>query len=304
MGRVRQAAELARLIRRERPDVFHANLAWPLAGKYALMTAAAASVPAVVATVHTFDVPISRRTALLHQAVSAGVDRYLAVCGFIADRLVGQLGVPHRKVRTVLNGIRVHAFANGLNRPDLRAEIAGDANRSIVLTPARLDPLKGHSTLLSAAVRLPDVVLAFAGDGPERDTLAQQAAELGIAERVRFLGFRSDINDLLATCDLVALPPLFDGYPLALMEAMAAGKPVITTSAGGQAEMVRNGETGVVVPPGDPTALADALHLLLTDRALAKRLARAARTQAEREFGAERMVEQVEAVYTDVLASD
>jgi glycosyltransferase involved in cell wall biosynthesis len=301
-GRARQAAALAGLIRAERPDVFHANLAWPLAGKYALLTAAASSVPAVVATVHSFDVPITRRAALVQHAVGFGVDRYVAVCEFIAQHLRSRLNVPSSKLCTVPNGIPTAMFASGVCRPDLRAELVGSSNRAIVLTPARLDPHKGHAVLLSAAAELPDATFAFAGDGPSRASLQDQAVRLGVADRVRFLGYRDDVQDLLATCDLVVLPSLCEGFSLAIVEAMAAGKPIIATNSGGTPEIVRHGDNGLLVPAGEPSNLAAAIRALLADPARARELAEAARVQARREFSAGRMVERVEAVYTDALA--
>jgi glycosyltransferase involved in cell wall biosynthesis len=183
----------------------------------------------------------------------------------------------------------------------MRAWLGKGFDRPIVLTPARLDPVKGHAFLLEAAAQLPDVAFVLAGDGPERTALEDQADRLGIGDRVHFLGQRADIGDLLANCDLVVLPSLSEGFGLAAIEAMIAGAPVLATTAGALPEIIRDGVTGMMVPPANPSALASSIRTLLDDRILARRLAEAGRDQAQREFGAERMVERVTAVYLDVL---
>jgi glycosyltransferase involved in cell wall biosynthesis len=299
--RASEARALLRLIRMERPDIFHANLAWPLAGRYALLTAAAASVPAVVATVHSFGVTIPPRKALVQRVVNLAVSRYIAISRFVSNRLASSFSVPTQKLSIVPNGIRFDSFAPRPDRPAMRAWLGRGFDRPIVLTPARLDPVKGHAFLLEAAAELPDVAFVLAGDGPERKALGDQADRLGIGDRVLFLGQRADIGDLLANCDLVVLPSLSEGFGLAAIEAMIAGAPVLATTAGALPEIIRDGVTGMMVPPANPSALASSIRTLLGDRMLARRLAEAGRDQAQREFGAERMVERVTAVYLDVL---
>ena len=126
---------------------------------------------------------------------------------------------------------------------------------------------------------------------------------LGIADRVLLLGHRDDVPALLASCDVFVLPSLYEGLPLSVLEAMASARPVVATDVAGSNEVVRHAESGLLVPPADPRALADAIRRVLSDRVEAERLARAGRARVEREFSVERMVRGVEAVYDQVLAS-
>jgi glycosyltransferase involved in cell wall biosynthesis len=127
------------------------------------------------------------------------------------------------------------------------------------------------------------------------------AARLGIADRVRFLGTRDDIPDLLAACDVFALPSLYEGSSLAVLEAMAARRAVIASAIGGTDELIEDGRDGLLVPPGDPEALAAALARLLNDAELRARLAANARERVEREFSRERMAARVGAAYEELL---
>jgi glycosyltransferase involved in cell wall biosynthesis len=173
--------------------------------------------------------------------------------------------------------------------------------RPIILTLARLDKQKGHPYLLRAAVQVPDALFLLAGDGPERAGLENLVQQLGIAGRVLFLGYRQDIADLLKICDMMVLPSLYEGLPLSILEAMAAGKPVIATNIGGTNEAVIDGQTGLLVPPADPPALAAAIRKLIENPLLAGKLAAAGKEQVQREFSVETMICRVTQVYDEIL---
>jgi glycosyltransferase involved in cell wall biosynthesis len=293
---------LTSMLRRERPDVFHAHLSWPLAAKYALLAAVVARVPAVVATVHLFPrFELDRSNFLQLRALTAGVGRYIAVSKDIADQLAQRLRWPAGKIDVVYNAVALDRFAPS-DAPALREQLAGDRERQIVLTPARLDQQKGHAVLLRAAARLPDVVFVLAGEGPERAALEAQAAALALGERVVFLGQRSDVAQLLGASDAVALPSLFEGTSLAVLEAMAAGRPVVSSAIGGTNELIADGDTGLLVPPGDAAALARALRRVLADDELRAALARRARQRVERDFTPGAMSRRVTGIYEQLLA--
>jgi glycosyltransferase involved in cell wall biosynthesis len=291
---------LARAIRRERPALLHAHLNWPLACTGGVLAAALAGVRSVATVQLWTDLPRSPTIPLQRRVAAAAVSRYVAVSRDTARRLRTEFRVPERRVRVVPNGIRVPAEAV---RPDpaLRAEIAGSAERPLVLAVARLERQKGHRFLLEAAVRIPGATFALAGDGPARAELEACARELGVADRVVFLGRRSDVPRLLASCDVFVLPSLWEGLPLAALEAMAAGVPVVATAIGGTDEAVLDGTSGLLVPPADSATLAAAIRRVLDEPALAKRLGEAGRARVRERFSAEAMVAGVAGVYEEVL---
>jgi glycosyltransferase involved in cell wall biosynthesis len=293
---------LVRMLRRERPDVFHAHLSWPLAAKYGLAAAVLARVPAVVATVQLFpDFELDRSNFWQLRALAAGVGRYVAVSRDIATQLVERMRWPAEKIEVVYNAVRFDRPPIA-DRAALRARLAGDAGRPIVLTVARLDRQKGHAVLLRAAAEAPAATFLFAGDGPEREALAAQAAALGVSDRVRFLGQRSDVPELLEACDVFALPSLFEGSSLAVLEAMAAERAVLSSAIGGTDELIADGRDGLLVPPGDAAALAAALRRLLADDALRGELGRHARVRAEHNFTPVAMCGQITRIYEELLA--
>jgi glycosyltransferase involved in cell wall biosynthesis len=293
---------LVRVLRDLRPDLFHAHLDAPLACTSALAAAAIARVPGVVATEQLWvDLGGARSLFLASRLIARLVDRYVAVSHAVAAQLRSPYGVPGRKIVVVPNGIPIRA--RELPRPELRAELARTTSGWLVLTAARLDSQKGHEHLVRAAALVPEATFVLAGDGPLRSSIQELARNLGVTSRMVFLGHRDDVPSLLASCDVFALPSLYEGLPLSLLEAMASGRPAIATDVAGSNEVVQHAESGLLVPPGDPVALGGAIRRLLTDRVEAERLARAGCDRVEREFSVERMVRGVEAVYDQALAS-
>lgn len=291
----------ARLLRARRPAIFHAHLSWPRACKFGLFAAIAARVPAILATAHLFvEAPITRSIYLQQQLLFKGVDRYIAVSHEVARRLESAYHLPPRKTCVIPNGISLAAF----DRPAqaaLPADLFGAAQQPIVLTIARLHEQKGLNYLLEAAAQVPEAVFVLAGDGPERVNLEAQAWSLGLSQRVFFLGRRRDVPALLAACDVFVLPSLYEGMPLSILEAMAARKPVIATAIGGVDEVIVPGETGLLVPPRDPIALATAIRSLLSDRACAQHFAANGRARVEQYFAAEVMVRRAVEIYDELL---
>lgn len=301
----RPAARVAQFVRRlraERPAIVHAHLSWPLACRYELVGAIMAGVPAIIATQHLFSHIPWRRSRLIQRLICTRVDRYIAVSDHLARQLRQQLRFPARKVSVIHNGIPLERYRRDVN-PNLRAALTGSSERALIMTIARLAEQKGQRYLLDALQSLPDAVVALVGDGPDRAQLERQAHDLGLQDRVVFLGQRADIPELLACCDLAVLPSLFEGLPLAALEAMAAGKPVVASRVGGTSEAVQDGLTGLLVPPADPGALAHAISAVLGSPALARRLSAAAQARVAQSFSAEVMTKNVTYLYDQVLAS-
>jgi glycosyltransferase involved in cell wall biosynthesis len=299
----RRVPALVRELSRSQPAVFHAHLSWPLAAKYGLLAAILARVPAVVATVHLFpQFRLDRSNYLQERLLARGVDRYIAVSNAIAAQLMEAFHWPSDKIDVVHNAVRCERFRVTVD-PELRQQLTGPIDRPTVLTVARLDVQKGLDVLLKAASRVPEARFVVAGDGPQRSSLETQADELGLGDRLVFLGRRTDIPRLLAASDVFVLPSLYEGTSLAVLEAMAAGKALVSSKIGGTDELVVDGESGLLVPRGDADALAVAIRRLLRDSTLRARLGDAARERAETLFSASPTVARVTGVYEDVLAS-
>jgi glycosyltransferase involved in cell wall biosynthesis len=297
-GAVR-AVSFATSLRRRRTDVFHAHLTWQGACKYALAAAIAARVPAVVASYQLLvDARVTRPSVVQQRVLARGIGRAIVVSRELARYLQQRFGWSAQKIRLIHNAVPLGEPP--ARDPGLRAQLSPDG-KPIVLTTARLDPLKGHRFLLRAVRSLPNVRLVFAGDGAERDALERSADSLGLGSRVAFLGHRDDVPELLACADVVVLPSLAEGLPLSVLEAMAARRPVIATAVGDVADAVVTGETGLIVEPADPAGLAVAIAAVLGDAALTARLTTAAAVHVRRHFGAPEMVARVTDVYEELL---
>jgi glycosyltransferase involved in cell wall biosynthesis len=278
---------LARLFRRLRADAVHTHNERPLI--YAAPAARLARVRRVVHTRHGRGLGVSRRQALLANLAARWADHYVCVSDDCARLTVAQ-GLPERRVETLRNGIDTRHFAFTGPKPDGPAVVV-----------ARLSPEKDVATLLDAAAQVvreqPDFRLAVAGDGPCMAELRQRASELGLGDRVQFLGMVRDVAGLLAGARLYVLSSVSEGVSLTLLEAMARGLPVVATRVGGTPEVVADGETGLLVPPREPAALATALARVGRDADLARRLGAAGRRRAERHFDVRRVVADYERMY-------
>ncbi|HZE75279.1 MAG TPA: glycosyltransferase [Gemmatimonadales bacterium] len=300
--RARRMAGLAGLrqaLRTERPAILHAHLSWPLACKYGVLAAWLARVPAVVATAQLYlEVGSHAEQRLMTMALR----RIIAVSNEVRARYARELRVPARKLAVVPNGIEVPPAVRRCD-PALRAELVRGRPDYVVLTPARLHEQKGHAYLLAAAARVPEATFVLAGDGPLRAELERLAAELNVADRCVFLGYRSDVSDLLAAADVFVLPSLFEGLPVSVLEAMAAERAVVATAIGGTDEAVTHEVTGLLVPPRDPAALAAAIRRLQADPQLAGRLAAAGRERVQREFSSAATARNVMRIYDEVTGA-
>jgi glycosyltransferase involved in cell wall biosynthesis len=206
--------------------------------------------------------------------------------------------VPVERMVVLYNGVDTDRFAEG-NRAAVRAELGLEYQAILVGTAGSLTEKKDHALLLETAralrERFPEVRYAIAGDGPLRVALSEACREAGLDGTIHLLGTRGDVPDLLAALDVFVLSSRQEGFPNVVLEAMAAGKAILTTDAGGVREMLLQGDSGVIVPPGDPAAFAEALAVLLADPPRRRALGNAARKRV-RQFRMERMVSSTEAL--------
>jgi sugar transferase (PEP-CTERM/EpsH1 system associated) len=260
--------------------------------------------PRIVHTKHGRNQPEHRRRVLLNRFSAALTDRVVAVGDDTASVVVEIERVPPAKVVTIGNGVDTAEFRPRAGAAAARALLGVPTGGFHVGCVARLAPVKDHRTLLEAFARLrvrrPDAHLTLVGDGPERAALEERAALLDVEPAVTFAGERADVAPLLAAFDVFALASLSEGVSLTLLEAAAAGLPVVATRVGGNDEVVVDGETGLLVPAADPAALAEALAALAErpDRAT---MGAAGRARVERRFSVERMARAYAALYTEVL---
>jgi len=219
---------------------------------------------------------------------------------FVADKLCLQ----PQMLRTIYNGIDLHVNTRR-DGSKIRAELGIPSHHKIIGTVANLHRIKGHIFMLQAVTiiikRCSDITVVFAGAGDEEQELRTYALNLGIDKYVRFLGFRKDIPDLLSALDIFVLPSLSECFPLSLLEAMACSVPVIATNVGGVKEIIEDGKTGYIVPPGDPDALAAKSLLVLEDKRLSELISCNARERITGEFSLEAMLKQYLSLYDSLV---
>jgi glycosyltransferase involved in cell wall biosynthesis len=232
------------------------------------------------------------------------VRRAVAISSAVRARLI-EGGVPAGMIRLIPSAVDPELLYPQQGRAATRT-VAGLGETPLLLVVAALVHRKGVDVLLAALARLAEEglrpALWIAGQGPARPALEKLARELRLEDRVRFLGQRSDVADLLSACDVFILPSRHEGLGVAALEAMAAGRPIVATRVGGLAEAVVHERTGLLVPPEDPAALATALARLLRDPALRARLGAEGPARIAEGFRADDLVEAYERLYGEVLA--
>lgn len=239
------------------------------------------------------------------------IGRYVAVSPDLQHWLVDRVRIQSSKVTHIPNGIDTRPFHAALGSRGPRRKFADFAPPGTVLigNVARLDKVKDHAGLITAFMLLRDqgdgnsgrCRLIIAGGGPQREALERQIVQLGLTETVRLLGNRDDVAQWLDECDVFALSSVAEGMPVTLLEAMAAGLPVVATNVGGIATVVENGVTGTLVPASDAQALAEALGAYVADEQLRRRHGEAGRTRVAAQFDLSTMVSAYVALYDELL---
>jgi glycosyltransferase involved in cell wall biosynthesis len=293
---------IADFLSSHRVDLFHGHAGWGWEDPDGFRIARGEGVRAIVLTHHLpflLHSPIKARRLL---AATNVVDRRIAVSDGLR-RTYERIGVPHEQFTTVPNGVRARGASFG--RLAARQALGLDADQPVVMTAGRLVTMKGHRHLVEATPQLvsrfPGLAVIILGRGNLHDQLVRQAADLGVGPAVRIVGHRPDARMLLDAADVFVLPSLTEGMPLAAMEAMDAALPVVATGVIGTDEVVVQNKTGLLVPPRDSGALADAVAQLLADRDLRTAYGQAGRARYLEEFTVEHMVARTAEVYRQEL---
>jgi glycosyltransferase involved in cell wall biosynthesis len=293
---------IVRYLRRVRPDIVHTFLL--PASLYGRSAAVAARVPIVIGTEVNIYERKQRHHIVAERLLAAVTACVVASAESVKTAYVRQLGIPAAAVRVVYNAVNWSRLESTLTPDAVRAELGIPLDRMVVGVVATLSDKKGHRVLLDAVARTPgleNIWLMLVGDGGERQALEAHAATLGIRDRVTFCGTRRDLGNVLAAMDVFALPSLWEGLPLALLLAMGAGRPVVATRLAGIPEVVTDGQTGLLVEPGDAEAIGSALARVCGDAALRTRLGAAARAAVRERFGAEAYTDAVTGIYEEFL---
>jgi glycosyltransferase involved in cell wall biosynthesis len=307
---------LARLIRKERPQILHTHTAKAgTVGRVAAVLAGPRHRPPII--VHTFHGHVlrgyfgplrSRFFRQLERWLATKTTALIAVSPQVRDDLVA-LGVAPKERFVVIRlgielGERVAANSNG--RADNRRYLGIPGDRFAVGWIGRMTAVKRTDDILVAFKRLRDsgidAVLCLVGDGPDRPELERRAHELGVIRDTVFLGYQEDVAPFYSAFDALILPSSNEGTPVSAIEALAAGRPVVATRVGGVPDVVRDGEDGFLVEAGDTNELADRLEQLARDPALRERMGREGRERVLPRYAVDRLVEDIDELYRSLLS--
>ena len=304
---------LVEFVKREEINVVHAHLTY--SAVWSALLSRSTGVPSF-ASLHVapaatrefrktlrFRVATDLRDRLMRFVLNRWSAGVIAVSAALRQTYLEGGGLRPDKVQVVHNGIELARFQRDRAQTRMRLERDFEipAGAPILVTVSVLRPAKGIEVLLDTVRRVPDAYFLIVGGGPKEEEFRELAQKSGVGERVRWAGFRTDVDELLAGADAFVHPSLVDAFPTVLLEAMAAGLPVVASGVGGIPEIVSPGVTGKLVPPGDPDALASALNTLLADPGAMARMSEAAQQRARREFSAQAWLARLGQLYEQVV---
>jgi glycosyltransferase involved in cell wall biosynthesis len=289
--------KVGEVLRERRIDVIHTHNTGPFF--HGALGATLAGVKTHIHTDHARPFPDSLRWMVAEHVLSHLAYRVVGVSDDTTHNLRHYEKIPESKLATIPNGIDLQPVRTDPAR--LRQELGISPATTVIGTAGRLTHQKGMEFLIQAAgllaPRFPDLTVLIVGEGSEQNALQEMVRSAGLQDRVRLLGLRMDIPDLLALFDIYALPSRWEGLPMAILEAMAASLPIVASAVGGVPTAVREGVNGLLVPPENPVALAGALEKLLDEPQLRKRMGEAGRKRYEAGFTARQMTRRYERLY-------
>lgn len=307
--------DLARLIRVRGFDIVHTHTS-----KAALVGTLAAQLvrprPRIVNTAHILGT-MAIKTGPMHWVfrtydrvlLGKGTDAVIVVSEAIRQEAQRLRLIPDERLHAIQNGIRTERFDVSADRADaVRKGLGITLDQIMVVNVARIAPFKALHILVQAAAILapdfPDLRVVIVGDGPLRAEMEQLVNMLGVGDTVRFAGVRRDIPDVLAAADIFALSSSCEGLPIAILEAMAAGLPIVSTAVDGIPEVVLEGEVGLLCPPQDAQALADKLRRVIENPTLRQKMGEAARLRVNTVFSAQRMAAKTASLYLALVGAE
>lgn len=313
---------LARLVRRHQADVVQTHLLRTLE-VLVLLLPLVTPVRVILWTMHSakldlleVEVPLRHRWLLrpkryahrqLYRLVSRWVGGYVAVSDQVRETVLRDIDPSPEKITVIYNGVDLERYRKSVDRWAVRIGLGLGVHARLIATVGTLWTAKGHRYLVEAMAaivpRQPDVHALLIGDGDLRGELQEQVRRLGLQKNVHFLGSSKSVPELLAASDLFVLPSLWEGLSMALLEAMATGLPIVASEVSGTLQAITANESGVLVPPGDPGRLAEAIELVLSDPKWAREMGSTARQRAERDFSAEKQAQEHLALYRRLLAA-
>lgn len=297
------ARAFAALVRREHVAVIHAHEF--TANSYGSLMGRLLGVP-VVATVHGKSYFADRAKRRMAYRYVSRVSRMIAVSQDLKDFIVRRAGVAERRVGVIYNGVDAPAPPPAERASGVRAGLGLEAFEHVIGVVGSLYPVKGHAHLIRALPEIlrafPKTVLLVVGQGQLEQSLKAEAASLRLGAHVRFLGLRDDVPALLSLLDAFVLPSLSEGLSMALLEAMAAGIPVVATRVGGNPEVVVDGDTGFLVEAESPGSIADGVVRLLRDKGQAAHMGESGRRRVHEKFSFTATIEQYQRCYEQAAA--
>lgn len=300
---------LLRLIVREKPAIVHTHTS--KAGLLGRWAAWIAGVPIIVHTPHGhvfyghFSIIVTPLFFLIEKITALITDRIVALTAGEKNDYTALAVYYPENIEIIHSGVNINQYAQvRIDIPEKKRSLGLDTDALVVGTVGWLLPIKGSMHLLNAMVKIwqnrSDVELVYVGKGDLQESLKQRSLTMGVSEKVNFLGWRDDVNEIIPVFDLLALPSLNEGMGRVLVEAMAAGKPVVASNVGGIPDLVDHGKNGFLVKPGDENGLAGAIEKLLADKKMRLEMGARGRAMAEN-FGVDKMIEKIDSLYQDLL---
>lgn len=302
------AMQLGRLLVREKFEVVHSHMFW--SSLCASPVAWACRVPAIVETLHGTEAWRSgwKANFWLDRLVARFVTRHVAVSSSDAQFLATRKHIPAEKIAIINNGVDLHRFdASRVARKAMRDALGIAEDDVVLVMVARFHAGKGHAVLLEAMRNLTNrgakVKLICLGEGEEEEKSRTLCQKLGLERQVRIEGFQPNVAQWLRAADINVLPTYYEGMPLTVLEAMASGLPTVASNVGGIPEMIKDGVSGFLVPPGDPGKLADALHALISQPELRVRMGEDALACVSCRFSLVQQVRNTESLYLELCGA-